>query len=357
MNASKGLLVTLLAWLTLGCTPAAKIMTFEMPQAPRENRLVWPDPPAPARIVYIGDLIGENNFISAADDVKSGFRSFLEVLAGVGLDEPEPKVLRRPQSGVTGPDGRIYVTDVGSSAVFVFDEAQGTMDIWYSLTDKVNYVAPTGIALAPEGRLLVADSELGEVFVLDSQSGELQSRFGAGVLKRPTGVVVAPEYQLVFVADTRAHDVKVFDFDGNLIDSIGQQGDGVGEFNAPVYMSYRDGKLFIADVLNARVQVVGIEGRVFNVIGERGLYVGNLTRPKGVALDSDGNLYVVESYYDHLLVFNQQGRLLLPIGGPGFSSGRFYLPSGVWTDARDRIYVADMMNGRISIFQYLGNPG
>lgn len=351
----------LLAWLLTvvlvsGCAPAQRVMTFEMPQAQRENRLVWPDPPQPARILYIGDLIGENNFVDASDEVKNGFRRFIEVLAGVGLDRPEPKVMRRPQSGVTGPDGRIYVSDVGASALFVFDEAKGTMDIWTSLSDKVGFVAPTGLAIGMRGELLVADSELGEVFVLDAQSGELLSRFGAGILQRPTGIAVVPEYELLFVADTKAHDIKVFDLEGRLVDTIGQRGEGTGEFNAPVYIAYSDGKLFVGDVLNARIQVIGVEGRVFNVIGERGLYVGNLTRPKGVALDSDGNLYVVESYYDHLLVFNQDGQLLLPIGGPGFASGRFFLPSGVWVDHRDRIYVADMLNGRVSIFQYIGSP-
>jgi len=358
MNVSlkAALLLVLAGFLTTACAPTQRVMTFEMPQAPHANRLVWPDPPAPARIVYVGDLVGESNFISSTDDVKSGFRRFLEVLAGVGLDSPPPQVLRRPQSGVTGPDGRIYVTDVGASALFVFDEINGTMDIWSGLAKGLNFVAPTGVAIGIDGQLLVVDSELGEVFVLNSQSGELLNRFGAGVLQRPTGIVVVPEHQLIFVADTQAHDIKVFDRQGQLVDSIGQRGDGEGEFNAPVYLAYQGGKLFIGDVLNARIQVVGVEGRIFNVIGERGLYVGNLTRPKGVALDSDGNLYVVESYYDHLLVFNQQGQLLLPIGGPGFASGRFFLPSGVWVDQHDRIYVADMLNGRVSIFQYIGNP-
>jgi hypothetical protein len=46
--------------------------------------------------------------------------------------------------------------------------------------------------------------------------------------------------------------------------------------------------------------------------------------------------------------------LLLPIGGSGSGIGQFYRPAGVWTDHRDRIYVADSFNGRVMIFQLLG---
>jgi DNA-binding beta-propeller fold protein YncE len=89
-------------------------------------------------------------------------------------------------------------------------------------------------------------------------------------------------------------------------------------------------------------------------IGRRGLYVGNLSRPKGVAADSDGNVYVVEGYFDYLLVFNGEGEFLMPIGGTGQGSGSFFLPAGVWVDANNRVFVADMFNGRVAIFQFLG---
>jgi DNA-binding beta-propeller fold protein YncE len=53
-------------------------------------------------------------------------------------------------------------------------------------------------------------------------------------------------------------------------------------------------------------------------------------------------------------VFQGDGQLLMTIGGTGQRPGEFFLPTGVWTDARNRIYVADMFNGRVSIFQFLG---
>jgi DNA-binding beta-propeller fold protein YncE len=106
--------------------------------------------------------------------------------------------------------------------------------------------------------------------------------------------------------------------------------------------------------MNARVELFDLDGKPAGTLGRRGLFIGNLSRPKGVTVDSAGNVYVVESYYDSLLVFNGQGQFLMPIGGTGKEVGQFYLPAGAWSDAQGRVYVADMFNGRVVIFQFLG---
>jgi streptogramin lyase len=45
----------------------------------------------------------------------------------------------------------------------------------------------------------------------------------------------------------------------------------------------------------------------------------------------------------------------MSIGGSGPSAGQFSQPTGIWVDDRDRVFVSDMLNGRISMFQYLGS--
>ena len=153
----------------------------------------------------------------------------------------------------------------------------------------------------------------------------------------------------------RSHDIKVFDDNGKLLNTIGRRGMAEGEFNSPTHIAISHNRLYVSDTLNARVQVFSFDGVPVTAIGRRGLYLGNLTRPKGVAIGTDGNIHVVESYYDHLLVYNEAGRFLLPIGGSGNGIGQFYLPAGAWSDDQGRIYVADMYNGRVIIFQYLGS--
>jgi DNA-binding beta-propeller fold protein YncE len=236
----------------------------------------------------------------------------------------------------------------------VFDEKAGELQVWERALGLLNFVAPAGLALGTGGDLFVADAELGVVVRLDAK-GEPRAVIGRGVLKRPTGLARDASTGLLFVADTYAHDIKVFDPSGALVRVIGRRGEGDGEFNFPTHLAFTQGELYVTDTLNSRVQVFSAEGEVLNrKFGKRGLYLGNLVRPKGVGVDSEGNVYVVESYYDSLLVFSGQGEFLLPIGGTGTGTGRFYLPAGVWVDAKNRVFVADMFNGRVVLFQFLG---
>lgn len=330
-------------------------MRFEMPQLDASAALVWPPEPNPARYAYLGDIVGESNFkLSQQESRQRGFLHLLRKLAGIDEDDDIPLVLQRPQAGATSASGRVYVTDVSRHAVFMFDEQQGTMEIWERAKTGQRFVTPTGIALDNQEQLYIVDADLKAVFVLDSNGKPLRS-FGSESLLRPTGIAINPDSGWIYVADTHAKDIKVFNPDGELIELIGGPGVEPGSFNAPTYLSFHQGKLYVSDTLNARLQVLDAQGNPLRSIGKRGLYIGQFTRPKGVAIDSDNHVYAIESYYDHLLVFNQQGELLLSIGGTGQAAGKFFLPAGVWTDQLNRVYIADMMNGRVAVFQYLGD--
>ena len=119
------------------------------------------------------------------------------------------------------------------------------------------------------------------------------------------------------MADTHAHDIKVFSDDGKLLKVIGKRGEGDGEFNFPTHMTFAADKLYVTDTLNSRVQIFDPDGNMIRKFGKLGLYVGDLVRPKGVTVDSANNIYVIESLYDNLLVYDSQGRTLLGVGGGG----------------------------------------
>lgn len=329
-------------------------MYFEMPQQSANDAVVWPAEPNIARYAYIGDITGEENFRSAANDTANTLSSFLYILIGLDHSRRDPLVLQRPQSGITTPDGRIYVTDVSRQAVFVFDELLGTLDVWEQAGAGNTFSAPTGIASNTNGDIYIADSDQKIVHVMD-HDGKYLGSWGSDILQRPTGLAYDSLSNRLYVADTAADDIKVFDNSGLLVDIIGSTGDQPGQLNAPTYLSFSHDQLYISDTLNARVQIFTRDGDFIRTVGKRGIYVGQFNRPKGVTVDSDGNIYAIESYYDHMIIFNRNGELLLTIGGAGKGTGKFFLPAGIWTDKKDRIYVADMLNGRIAVFQYLGN--
>jgi DNA-binding beta-propeller fold protein YncE len=352
MKAVHAFVLAAAAAMLAGCASEPQVMRLDAQAS--EQALLFPAPQTQEvpRYRYLGQLVGEGNFHAATAE-RSGARKLFAWVVGL-LEQPDaPVVLQRPQAGVVDGGGRVLVTDVSRNAVFVFDEAAGKLDVWDQATKTQRFAAPIGIAIGRGGEVLVADSELGRVIRL-APDGTPLGEIGAGELQRPTGIARDAKRGRIFVADTRAHDVKVFDDDGRLLAVWGRSGEGAGELSYPTHVSWSNGLLLVADTMNARVQGFDGDGRPTLSIGERGLYVGNLVRPKGVAVDDEGNVYVIESMHDTLLVFDHAGQLLMSIGGTGQEPGRFYLPAGVWVDARNRVFVADMFNGRVEVFQFLG---
>lgn len=319
---------------------------------------VWP--PAgngePARYRYLGQLTGEANLVlqEGATDWRAGLRW----LAGLDGSEAHPTVLQRPMSGLVDACGRILVTDISRGAVFVFDPAAGRLDLWEDATPTQRWGVPVALAAGRDGELLVSDAGLGLVVRLDAQ-GQPLGAWGAGQLRRPTGIARDAQRGRVFVADTLANDIKVYDDAGRLLATWGQDAVQGEPLNQPTHLSWADETLYVTDSTNARIVRFDAEGRPLGAFGRRGRHVGDLVRPKGVAVDRRGRVHVVESLHDHLLVFDRTEAahaLLLAVGGTGPEPGRFYLPAGVWLDeAQRRVYVADMFNGRVAVLQFLGD--
>lgn len=336
---------------TAGCAAERVGLRIDTSGIISSRPLVWPEYPEKPRYRYIGQLTGEKNFVRQSE--MSQPESFLRWVAGFVSGKKGLITLQRPQSGAVDAQGRIYVTDISRQAVYVFDNVDGKLRVWEMAEPFIMFKSPIGVALNEKGEVFVSDSELGYVARLDSKGIPLGT-IGKQELIRPTGIAWDHSTGMLFVADTYAHDIKVFDDKGALIRIIGKRGEGKEGLNFPTYLAYAKGKLYVSDSLNARVQVFSAGGEYVGGFGKRGLYVGNFTHPKGISVDSYGNIYVVESYYDYILIFNQKGQFLLPIGGSGSKPGKLYLPAGIWTDKSGRVFVADMFNRRVIIFQYIG---
>ena len=353
-----------LRWLALGAAIAGcagprepAVLHFGMEDAPEGRRILFPRPPEVPRFAYAGQLIGEVNFRRPGDETRGAAEQLWRLV--VGLDAPDARavVLQRPVAGAVDENGRIFVSDASRQAVYVFDAKAGELFVWDKAVGVTNFVSPVGVAPGADGALYVADADLGFVARLD-RAGNPVAQIGKGVLKRPAGLARDAAQRLLYVADTYAHDVKVFDDEGRLVQLIGRRGEASGEFNYPTHLALARGELYVTDTMNSRVQVFAAGGEVLDrKFGRRGLSIGDLVRPKGVAVDNENHVYVVESYYDHLLVFGRSGEFMLPIGGVGQETGRFFLPAGVWVDSRNRVFVADMFNGRVVVFQFLGGGG
>jgi DNA-binding beta-propeller fold protein YncE len=347
------LAAALLVILLSGCITGTRVAPVLQPQ---KDAATWPSPPETPRLAYAGTLVGERDFVPSSDAGKSTGEIILEVVTGFLFGKPNYIELVRPVSGTVDGKGRILVTDASLAAVVVFDMAGNKVSLWDRASEEENFFSPVGIVEDGRGGFLVTDAEQARVYRLDGQGKPLKG-FGGGILTRPTGIARDPNNGHVYVTDTGAHRIVVFDDAGQLLDTIGSRGIEPGFFNFPTHLAYQSGHLYISDTLNFRVQIFDLatDGKV--TFGELGIRVGDMTRPKGVAVGADGRVYVIESFFDHLLVYDYAGHFLLPIGGTGGEPGQFYLPAGVWTDAHGRVFVADMFNSRVSIFKELTQEG
>ncbi len=331
--------------LALGSIP---LTTFA---ANDTEELVWPLPPDKPRVRFVKTLQSE-------DDYASGFiKWFRNVI--LGADSAENR-LDRPFSVAVNSEGRIYVTDNGKApCVLVFDENAKKPTVWrFGDGGRFALVSPIDVTINEPAKLVyVSDSILKKVaaFTFD---GEFKFLLDPTVeFGNPTGLAYDAQRDLLYVVDTKNHDVKIFDGSGAYLRTIGERGSTEGTFNFPSMVAIdSQGNLYIADSMNFRIQVFDSQGSFIHSIGSIGDGPGHFSRLKGIALDGDDNIYAVDTSFNNFQIFNSEGQLLMWVGNGGRDRGQFMLPSGIWIDEQDKIYVVDRFNSRLQIFQYIAYP-
>lgn len=299
--------------------------------------IVWPEAPEPSRIEYVTQF-------SNAGDLglrKSFSRRMRDLLAG-----SDDRHMTRPYS-VAVNKHLIVVADPGLAVVHLFDTSRKTYRMMDSAGEH-HFESPIGLALS-EDRLFIADSALNRVFVLDLRFKLLQI---LDTFQRPTSLAFDPVNRRLYVADTPAHEVKVFDQSGEYLFKIGGRGDEEAQFNFPSHLAFTGDRLIVNDTMNFRIQIFSAEGQHLQTFGKHGTGSGYFVQPKGVAVDSDGHVYVADALANQVQIFDQDGTFLLGFGQKGNEPGEFMMPTGL-TILDDSIYVADSHNRRVQIFRYL----
>jgi len=310
-----------------------------------QSALVWPAEPDVARVAYV------RSFARAEDLGISG--GFFERLASILLGRDELRLVRPMAVTVVGQN--IFVADPGAMGVHRFDLEQHRYDLLRPADRALP--SPVGLARGDDGEVYVTDSALGSVFVI-APGAKTASPLPLGAkLKQPTGITFDPDRHHLYVVDTAAHRVNVFDRKGALISGFGQRGSADGEFNFPTHLwRDRDGRLYVTDALNFRLQMFDGQGRFLGKFGRQGDGTGDIARQKGVATDGFGHIYIVDALFHALQVFDGEGRLLLSLGGRGHDRGEFWLPAGIFISDDNTIYVADSYNQRVQVLRYVGGP-
>ena len=289
------------------------------------------------------DVRGKPGFFTRAFDLVVG--------------QPDLHFLVRPYGVVEDSRGRLIISDPGARGVHIFDPVQ----LKYKFIERKDkskdaMLTPQCITVDDKDNIYVTDSEAGKIFVFNAD-GKFQRAIGSikggeGFFKRPTGIAIDNAEQRIYVTDTLRDKIYVLDMSGEVLKTIGKNGAAPGEFNYPTELRLDGKDLLVVDAMNFRVQAVDRSGQLEYGIGAIGDGTGAMFRPKGIAIDSEGHLYVVEGSMNMVQVFDREGRLLYYFGQQGTGFGDFRLPTGLFIDRNDRVFVVDSYNHRVQVFQY-----
>lgn len=323
-------------FLLVACAPTTM---RNAPVIDPNTQVVWPGPPQKARIRYLYSLNEPGDL-----GIRPGLmKRFVQFLAG-----KESQAMLRPYA-VAVDDEMIAVADPGLRLIHLFMVKESRYEIIRDASGE-SLESPVGISLTRDA-IYVADSAAGKVFVF-GRGGE--HRMTIPGLERPTGIVFHPSSQQLYVTDTLENKIVAFDEKGERLGEFGSRGLAIGEFNFPTSLAIHGDTLLVNDTLNYRIQAFTLDGVPVSAFGEVGDGSGQFALSKGLGADTQGHVYVADALSNYVQIFDSEGRFLLSFGGMGREAGQFRLPAGVYF-FDNTIFVADSQNGRVQVFEFLGD--
>jgi sugar lactone lactonase YvrE len=310
------------------------------PEKPPEPEIVWPLPPEKPRIKYLKSY-------SDTFDVEEA-PGFMERVAGVNYYS-----LEAPQGVAADRQGNIYVADSTRHLIVVFRTEKKKLDF---IGDRPGQGVriPIGITVANNWNMLFV-AGAGSKNVVGYDLTSRNQKIVITGFTNPVGVAVDEARGRIYVTDSKASELKVFDQSGKYISTIAKAGVEDNQLFTPGQVSVdRQGNVYVADIFNFKVKVFSPEGKFLRSIGKGvGDALGYFAKLSGVAVDSEGHVYAVDTAFNNVQIFDQEGNLLLFWGYDGIMPGEFRLPMHMYIDEKDRIYVADTFNNRVQVFQFL----
>jgi sugar lactone lactonase YvrE len=323
------------------------------------SNIVWPNPPAIARIKYQAFFAAEKvSQVEKENNTKKA--KWMDRLAGTQPTSESTKVLfqlAEPYGMAVDSKGNLYVADQKVGAIFIFNTETRDVEL---IKNKVHghFVRIIGLAIDDNDRLFVSDPGLRHVLVFDA-AHKAEEVITDGMVE-PGNLALDRENRLLYVSDVELDQVLVYDADTfKLKRKMGTTGHKhelttPGDFAKPTGLAVdQEGNLYVADTLNNRIEIFDADGKFISTFGKAGDGPGYFSRPKGVAIDSDGHIWVADGMQDRVQVFNREARLLISMGGHGLLPGQFQGLVNITSDKMNRIFTSEIYPGRVQQFRYV----
>jgi hypothetical protein len=305
------------------------------------RQIQWPSPPARPQVVWVSEI---------SDYKDAGIRGGIwKRLVDFVVGESDQHI-GRPYGVYADEHGRLFIVDTPLGIVHVMDAGKNSYSIIGQDTLTTVFKSPIAVIGDDSDNVYITDSAAGLVYRFNLRDSTLAPFIH--VLQRPTGIAFNRRNRLLYVTDTTADQIAVFDLNGNERFRISGPNSAFKQFNHPTDLFIDSGgNLYVTDAMNARILVFSADGRFKRGFGKPGDSGSEFAKPKGVAVDSAGNVYVADAQSDTVKVFDAAGVFRFEFGGNGIDAGTFWMPSGVYIDSQDRIYVSDTYNRRVQLFR------
>ncbi len=264
---------------------------------------------------------------------------------------------KRPHDVAVGPEGDIYVADLGNHRV-VRMRPNGALVAQFG-TGKWgagDVESPTGVAVGSDGRVYVADASAtgphGKVVILTADMATVEKE----VFYPPGDAPITPRVYGDKLYVTSKGGVHIHTLDGELLNEWGGYGPAEGQFSYPNGVALLpDGTVVVAESNNRRLQLFDPRGKHLRTIGQgvgaAADRAGMFGLPMGLAADERGVLYVADTFDFEIKLLGPDGTHFATVGEFGSGSGQFNSPGGIARSPEGVFYVADEMNHRIVSFE------
>ncbi|MEH7179452.1 6-bladed beta-propeller [Neobacillus vireti] len=199
--------------------------------------------------VYVADLYNGNISIFTS---KGEFIKFF----------PDNDKLIQSPGGLRIYDEKLYVTDIKSNKLFIFDlQGKKLMEIGGAGQDEGKFIAPNAVAVDRDNQIYVTDSGNNRVQVFNKDGKFIRiingsdDGKGTALFVNPRGVAVDSK-GTVYVVSNLSHNIYAFDQDGKKVRELGGMGTDNGQLYLPNGLFIDEfGAIYVTDTINQRISV------------------------------------------------------------------------------------------------------
>ena len=280
---------------------------------PAEDVPFYPQAPDPPRVQFLRS-------VSMGEDIEGETSSLDRLLFG----EPQKRKGVMAPYGADVQDGVVYICDIQQGVILKMDFTEETLD-YVRVGGRAMLEKPANLDFAPDGTMYVADIGRRQIVVIAPDLSYVDEYGPFDDSSRPADVEIVGD--TIYVADAGSRCVRALDL------ATGEERLVIGgpeTFTSPTNLSIdSEGNIYVVDTVACQVVVFDAEGEFQGLVGRAGDTVGEFARPKGIAF-CDNLLFIVDAAFENCQILDLNGSPIMFFGGTGVGPGNLYLPAGVW---------------------------